>query len=81
MKDPDYFTTEHSWSLMSFLLYLQQCSDFLLNKSEEHHRYSLNLTEIMSCKETPEHLLRRAGRAIVSMQVKYFSYPITPKCN
>ncbi|CAG8452254.1 9400_t:CDS:2 [Acaulospora colombiana] len=36
------------------------------------------LEEIMSYKETPVHLLRRAGREIASMQVKYFSYPLHP---
>ncbi|CAJ0751542.1 21307_t:CDS:2 [Entrophospora sp. SA101] len=68
VKDPDYFTTNHDWSLLGFLLYRQQCSDFLPNKGEEHHRYSLSLTNIMSCEEIPVHLLRRAGRAIGSMQ-------------
>ncbi|POG79618.1 hypothetical protein GLOIN_2v454194 [Rhizophagus irregularis DAOM 181602=DAOM 197198] len=70
------FTTENTleaendWSLLGFLLYRQQCSDFLPNKSEEHHRYSLNLREIMGCEETPVHLLRRAGRAISSIQTE-----------
>ncbi|CAJ0879450.1 1648_t:CDS:2 [Entrophospora sp. SA101] len=40
VKDPDYFTTNHDWSLLGFLLYRQQCSDFLPNKGKEHHRYS-----------------------------------------
>ncbi|CAH1768430.1 6566_t:CDS:2, partial [Entrophospora sp. SA101] len=43
VKDPDYFTTNHDWSLLGFLLYRQQC-------------------------KIPVHLLRRAGRAIGSMQ-------------
>ncbi|CAB4489228.1 unnamed protein product [Rhizophagus irregularis] len=70
IKDPNYFTAENDWSLLGFLLYRQQCSDFLPNKSEEHHRYSLNLREIMGCEETPVHLLRRAGRAISSIQTE-----------
>ncbi|CAB4374453.1 unnamed protein product [Rhizophagus irregularis] len=70
IKDPNYFTAENDWSLLGFLLYRQQCSDFLPNKSEEHHRYSLNLREIMGCEETPVHLLRRAGRAISSIQTR-----------
>jgi hypothetical protein len=35
----NYFTLDHDWSLLSYLLYRQQYNDFSADKCKEHKRY------------------------------------------
>src|SRR6266542_116972 len=72
LNDPTYFKTDLDWSLMSFLLYRQQCNDFRSNKLEEHDRYARNLTNMINWENAPMNLVKRASRAFISFQVKYF---------
>ncbi|CAG8714677.1 9400_t:CDS:2, partial [Funneliformis caledonium] len=48
LNDPAYFKTDHEWSLISFLLYRQQCSDFQPSKLAKYDRYARNLTNIIN---------------------------------
>ncbi|CAG8744458.1 9771_t:CDS:2, partial [Funneliformis caledonium] len=52
--DPTYFTLDHDWSLLSFLLYRQQCDDFTANKCGEHKRYIRNLLAIVESEGLSE---------------------------
>ncbi|CAG8635274.1 10882_t:CDS:2, partial [Ambispora gerdemannii] len=74
IDDHTYFTLDRDWSLLSFLLYRQQCDDFLADKCSEHKRYIRNLSAIINCEDLPETAIERAGVALTSMQVKYFSF-------
>jgi len=73
MDDPSYFTLDHDWSLLSFLQYRQKCGDFLYDKKKEHARYVRNLSSLLNYEQGTEEV-KRAGRAIVSFQVKYFFF-------
>ena len=72
--DDTYFTLDRDWSLLSFLLYRQQCDDFLADKCSEHKRYIHNLSAIINCEDLPETAIERAGVALTSMQAKYFLF-------
>jgi len=71
VDDPAYFTFDHEWSLLNFLLYRQQCSDFQLNKQKEHDRYSRSLTEILNCEQAPEAATVKTYKALSSLQVHF----------
>ncbi|CAB4375957.1 unnamed protein product [Rhizophagus irregularis] len=54
LNDPAYFKTDLEWSLINFLLYRQQCSDFLPSKLAEHDRYARNLTNMINWENEPK---------------------------
>ncbi|CAG8789603.1 204_t:CDS:1, partial [Cetraspora pellucida] len=54
LYDPTYFTLDRDWSLLSFLLYRQQCDDFTANKCGEHKRYIRNLSAIIESEDLSE---------------------------
>ncbi|CAB5211477.1 unnamed protein product [Rhizophagus irregularis] len=66
--DPAYFTSDHSWSLLSFLFYRQQQSDFQFDKKEEHARYIRNLSNILKRKQVNETIANLAGSALATFQ-------------
>lgn len=70
----DYFTLDHDWSLLSFLLYRQQYNDFSADKCKEHKRYIRNLANIINCEQASEIAIKRAEVALASLQVAYFSF-------
>jgi len=74
LNDPAYFKTDREWSLMSFLLYRQQCSDFQPSKLAEHDRYARNLTNMINWEGAQVNLMKRASRTFISFQVKYFFF-------
>ncbi|CAI2195238.1 7020_t:CDS:2, partial [Funneliformis geosporum] len=54
LYDPTYFTLDCDWSLLSFLLYQQQCDDFTANKCVEYKRYIRNLSAIIEIEDLSE---------------------------
>ncbi|CAG8795903.1 5182_t:CDS:2, partial [Dentiscutata erythropus] len=66
--DDDYFTLDHDWSLLTFLLYRQQCDDFFADKCNEHKRYIYNLSAIINSEDSPEIAVERASKSITSMR-------------
>jgi len=68
--DPAYFTSDHSWSLLNFLFYRQQQSDFLIDKKQEHARYIRNLSNILKVKQVNETIANLAGSALATLEVK-----------
>ncbi|POG80573.1 hypothetical protein GLOIN_2v1471346 [Rhizophagus irregularis DAOM 181602=DAOM 197198] len=61
LNDPAYFKTDLEWSLINFLLYRQQCSDFLPSKLAEHDRYARNLTNMINWENEPVNLTGEQG--------------------
>uniref|UniRef100_U9U5F1 Uncharacterized protein n=1 Tax=Rhizophagus irregularis (strain DAOM 181602 / DAOM 197198 / MUCL 43194) TaxID=747089 RepID=U9U5F1_RHIID len=66
--DPAYFTSDHSWSLLSFLFYRQQQSDFQFDKKKEHARYIRNLSNILKRKQVNETIANLAESALATFQ-------------
>ncbi|CAG8750405.1 655_t:CDS:2, partial [Dentiscutata heterogama] len=66
--DDDYFTLDRDWSLLTFLLYRQQCDDFFADKCNEHKRYIYNLSAIINSEDSPEIAVERASKSITSMR-------------
>ncbi|CAG8725082.1 16036_t:CDS:10, partial [Gigaspora margarita] len=66
--DPEYYKTRKEWSLITFLLYRQQCTDFVLDKSEEHDRYAYSLSKIIGWEQVPRALLTQSLNALNSFQ-------------
>ncbi|CAI2164622.1 16189_t:CDS:2 [Funneliformis geosporum] len=52
--DPDYFSFNPSWNLLSFLIYRQRFSDSWFNKKDEHVRYTRKLQIIINKKQIHE---------------------------
>ncbi|CAG8668557.1 14341_t:CDS:10, partial [Acaulospora morrowiae] len=64
LNDSDYFTFDHEWSLMSFLLYRQRCIDFELDKHKEHDRYVRRLTAVLNWEQSSNDAIKLAKYAI-----------------
>jgi hypothetical protein len=70
LEDPDYFNRDCDWSLLDFLTYRQQSSNFVSNKKIEHERYARGLQTILSSEQASIDSLRRASKALASLAVK-----------
>ncbi|KAF0457445.1 hypothetical protein F8M41_001210 [Gigaspora margarita] len=69
LYDPTYFTIDRDWSLLSFLLYRQQCDDFTANECDEYcifenngsGQVQKNNNGVTSCVQPPTLLILLMG--------------------
>ncbi|CAJ0847492.1 6965_t:CDS:2 [Entrophospora sp. SA101] len=64
VDDPDFFTLDRKWSLLNFLLFRQQCTDFRADRCGEHNRYVRSLASIISYEQASTELIERASDAL-----------------
>ncbi|CAJ0766117.1 10008_t:CDS:2, partial [Entrophospora sp. SA101] len=68
VDDPDFFTLDRKWSLLNFLLFRQQCTDFRADRCGEHNRYVRSLASIISYEQASTELIERASDALSLVQ-------------
>ncbi|CAG8773239.1 31579_t:CDS:2 [Gigaspora margarita] len=68
VDDPDFFTLEHEWSLLNFLLFRQHCVDFRVDKTVEHSRYVCSLANIISWEQASSELIEQVKDALSRVQ-------------
>nr|CAG8452896.1 8319_t:CDS:2 [Entrophospora candida] len=68
VDDPDFFTLDREWSLLNFLLFRQQYTDFRADRCGEHNRYVRSLASIISYEQASTELIERANDALSLVQ-------------